>query len=117
MGKQIFNEDYLNLKIPRTPDIVVLLLIKLIYILSPGFPFYDKPMKIAYGKTDSDVIAKIKGTFQERPKRAPVDKKKGKKGGKVRINWCNFLNVKILIHSFLLTCDREIQFCIHFPNI
>ena len=39
-------------------------------------------MKIAYGKTDSDVIAKIKGTFQERPKRAPVDKKKGKKGGK-----------------------------------
>ena len=40
-------------------------------------------MKIAYGKTDSDVIAKIKGTFQERPKRAPVDKKKGKKGGKV----------------------------------
>ncbi|XP_023322895.1 U1 small nuclear ribonucleoprotein A-like [Eurytemora carolleeae] len=47
-----------------------------------GFPFYDKPMKIAYGKTDSDVIAKIKGTFQERPKRAPVDKKKGKKGGK-----------------------------------
>ena len=74
-------------------------------------------MKIAYGKTDSDVIAKIKGTFQERPKRAPVDKKKGKKGGKVRINCCYFLNVKILIHSFLLTCDREIQFCIHFPNI
>jgi len=45
-----------------------------------GFPFYDKPMKIAYSKTDSDVIAKMKGTFQERPKKAPVDKKKGKKG-------------------------------------
>lgn len=60
-------------------------------MLLPGFPFYDKPMKIAYGKTDSDVIAKIKGTYQERPKRAPVDKKKGKKGGKVRINCCNFL--------------------------
>ncbi len=29
-----------------------------------GFPFYDKPMRIAYSKTDSDVIAKIKGTFQ-----------------------------------------------------
>merc|ERR1712212_638570 len=28
-----------------------------------GFPFYDKPMKIAYSKTDSDLIAKQKGTF------------------------------------------------------
>ncbi|KAL1517396.1 hypothetical protein ABEB36_001164 [Hypothenemus hampei] len=34
-----------------------------------GFPFYDKPMRIQYAKTDSDVIAKIKGTFQERPKK------------------------------------------------
>ncbi len=44
-----------------------------------GFPFYDKPMRIAYAKTDSDVIAKIKGTFQERPKRAPGESKKAKK--------------------------------------
>ncbi len=44
-----------------------------------GFPFYDKPMRIAYSKTDSDVIAKIKGTFQERPKRAPGESKKAKK--------------------------------------
>ncbi|XP_044735849.1 U1 small nuclear ribonucleoprotein A [Chrysoperla carnea] len=34
-----------------------------------GFPFYDKPMRIQYAKTDSDIIAKSKGTFQERPKR------------------------------------------------
>ncbi|XP_043266509.1 U1 small nuclear ribonucleoprotein A [Venturia canescens] len=34
-----------------------------------GFPFYDKPMRIQYSKTDSDVIAKIKGTFAERPKK------------------------------------------------
>ncbi|XP_046400970.1 U1 small nuclear ribonucleoprotein A isoform X1 [Ischnura elegans] len=34
-----------------------------------GFPFYDKPMRIQYCKTDSDIIAKMKGTFQERPKR------------------------------------------------
>lgn len=34
-----------------------------------GFPFYDKPMRINYSKTDSDVIAKLKGTFQERPKK------------------------------------------------
>lgn len=35
-----------------------------------GFPFYDKPMRIAYSKSDSDVIAKVKGTFKERPKKA-----------------------------------------------
>ncbi|KAL0277223.1 UNVERIFIED_CONTAM: hypothetical protein PYX00_004582 [Menopon gallinae] len=34
-----------------------------------GFPFYDKPMRIQYSKTDSDVIAKMKGTFTERPKK------------------------------------------------
>lgn len=34
-----------------------------------GFPFYDKPMRIAYSKQDSDVIAKMKGTFKERPKK------------------------------------------------
>ncbi|XP_049874668.1 U1 small nuclear ribonucleoprotein A [Pectinophora gossypiella] len=49
-----------------------------------GFPFYDKPMRIQYSKTDSDVIAKIKGTFQERPKRpkmpkGPDEKKKKNK--------------------------------------
>ncbi|XP_046997111.1 U1 small nuclear ribonucleoprotein A-like [Schistocerca americana] len=35
-----------------------------------GFPFYDKPMRIQYSKTDSDIIAKMKGTFAERPKKA-----------------------------------------------
>merc|ERR1712025_41162 len=50
-----------------------------------GFPFYDKPMRIGYSKKDSDVIAKMKGTFVERPKkkRVPetdrVDSKKRKK--------------------------------------
>ena len=34
-----------------------------------GFPFYDKPMKIAYAKEQSDVIAKRLGTYVERPKR------------------------------------------------
>merc|ERR1719420_1689185 len=41
-----------------------------------GFPFYDKPMRINYSKTDSDMIAKIKGTFQERPKKTPGEAKK-----------------------------------------
>jgi len=45
-----------------------------------GFPFYDKPMRINYAKSDSDMISKIKGTFQERPKKAPGEaKKKSKK--------------------------------------
>jgi len=39
-----------------------------------GFPFYDKPMRIAFAKTDSDAIAKMKGTFQERPKRPAGEK-------------------------------------------
>ncbi|XP_051173675.1 U1 small nuclear ribonucleoprotein A [Leptopilina boulardi] len=34
-----------------------------------GFPFYDKPMRIQYSKQDSDMIAKMKGTFAERPKK------------------------------------------------
>ncbi|XP_061387179.1 U1 small nuclear ribonucleoprotein A [Musca vetustissima] len=51
-----------------------------------GFPFYDKPMRIAYAKTDSDVVAKMKGTYKERPKKvkppkpaAPAEDKKDKK--------------------------------------
>ncbi|XP_052195651.1 U1 small nuclear ribonucleoprotein A [Diospyros lotus] len=36
-----------------------------------GFPFYDKPMRIQYAKTKSDIIAKADGTFvpRERKKR------------------------------------------------
>jgi len=33
-----------------------------------AFPFYDKPMKIAYAKTKSDAIAKLDGTYTERKK-------------------------------------------------
>ncbi|XP_062568606.1 U1 small nuclear ribonucleoprotein A-like [Saccostrea cucullata] len=47
-----------------------------------GFPFYEKPMRIQYAKKDSDIIAKMKGTFVERPKRPkehePESKKKKK---------------------------------------
>ncbi|BFF99942.1 GL14287 [Drosophila persimilis] len=51
-----------------------------------GFPFYDKPMRIAYSKCDSDIVAKLKGTFKERPKKVKppkptpgIDDKKDKK--------------------------------------
>jgi hypothetical protein len=39
-----------------------------------GFPFYDKPMRINYSKTESDVIAKMKGTFKERQKKPKAPK-------------------------------------------
>uniref|UniRef100_A0A7S3RA12 RRM domain-containing protein n=1 Tax=Dunaliella tertiolecta TaxID=3047 RepID=A0A7S3RA12_DUNTE len=34
-----------------------------------GFPFFDKPMRIQYAKTESDAVSKLKGTFK-------LDKKK-----------------------------------------
>jgi len=34
-----------------------------------GFPFYDKPMRIQFSKKDSDIIAKMKGTFVEGERR------------------------------------------------
>ncbi|KAI1284952.1 U1 small nuclear ribonucleoprotein A [Halotydeus destructor] len=50
-----------------------------------GFPFYDKPMKINFAKTDSDAISKMKGTFSERPRMPKSDdarkKKKEKRPG------------------------------------
>jgi U2 small nuclear ribonucleoprotein B'' len=39
-----------------------------------GFPFYDKPMKIAYAREQSDLIAKRQGTYVERPKKDPNSK-------------------------------------------
>ncbi|KAG8541274.1 hypothetical protein GDO81_029363 [Engystomops pustulosus] len=40
-----------------------------------GFPFYDKPMRIQYSKTDSDIIAKMKGTFVERDRKRQEKRK------------------------------------------
>ncbi|CAN8004607.1 unnamed protein product [Ixodes hexagonus] len=37
-----------------------------------GFPFYDKPMRIQYSKTDSDAVAKMKGTYVETQRKRPV---------------------------------------------
>lgn len=34
-----------------------------------GFPFYDKPMRIAYAKSKSDAVAKIDGTYVEKKKK------------------------------------------------
>ncbi|KQK07405.1 U1 small nuclear ribonucleoprotein A [Brachypodium distachyon] len=43
------------------------------------FPFYDKPMKIQYAKTKSDVVAKADGTFVPRERRKRTDEKPEKK--------------------------------------
>lgn len=54
-----------------------------------GFPFYDKPMRIQYSKRDSDLVAKMKGTFVERPKRKKEEEpevKKKKKSQAARQN-------------------------------
>ncbi|XP_066063279.1 LOW QUALITY PROTEIN: U1 small nuclear ribonucleoprotein A-like [Chamaea fasciata] len=47
-----------------------------------GFPFYDKPMRIQYAKTDSDIIAKMKGTFVERERDRERDRKRDKRKAK-----------------------------------
>uniref|UniRef100_A0A3Q2CDD3 U1 small nuclear ribonucleoprotein A n=1 Tax=Cyprinodon variegatus TaxID=28743 RepID=A0A3Q2CDD3_CYPVA len=46
-----------------------------------GFPFYDKPMRIQYSKTDSDIIAKMKGTYVERDRKKEKKKPKPETGG------------------------------------
>jgi len=40
-----------------------------------NFPFYDKPMKIQFAKSESDVIAKLNGTYVEKVKKR-VEKRK-----------------------------------------
>uniref|UniRef100_A0A8D0HS77 Small nuclear ribonucleoprotein polypeptide A n=1 Tax=Sphenodon punctatus TaxID=8508 RepID=A0A8D0HS77_SPHPU len=42
-----------------------------------GFPFYDKPMRIQYAKSDSDIISKMKGTYVERDRKREKKKPKG----------------------------------------
>ncbi|KAJ9579956.1 hypothetical protein L9F63_004429 [Diploptera punctata] len=60
-----------------------------------GFPFYDKPMRIQFSKTDSDIISKMKGTYVEKPKKIkeefPVsnllDGKRNKKKPVKELSW------------------------------
>lgn len=41
-----------------------------------GFPFYDKPMRIQYAKTESDTITKENNTFVQRPARPKIERPK-----------------------------------------
>uniref|UniRef100_A0A7N5ZUF3 RRM domain-containing protein n=1 Tax=Anabas testudineus TaxID=64144 RepID=A0A7N5ZUF3_ANATE len=40
-----------------------------------GFPFYNKPMRIQYAKTDSEVITKMKGVHGDKEKKKEKKKK------------------------------------------
>lgn len=51
-----------------------------------GFPFYDKPMRIQYAKTKSDVIAKADGTFVPREKRKRHEEKGKKRKDQIDAN-------------------------------
>lgn len=44
-----------------------------------GFPFYDKPIRIQYAKTEADSITKQKGTFVQRPAKPKLEIKKREK--------------------------------------
>ncbi|XP_073529432.1 U2 small nuclear ribonucleoprotein B'' [Phyllobates terribilis] len=53
-----------------------------------GFPFYDKPMRVQYAKTDSDLVSKMRGTFGDK------EKKKDKKKNKALEQAANAMNKK-----------------------
>lgn len=76
-----------------------------------GFPFYDKPMRIQYSKSDSDIIAKSKGTFKERAKRPKAPKPVEEKKYIIRIHIKNQLHSLILI--FILE-QRNLRVWIQF---
>uniref|UniRef100_A0A672LWV8 RRM domain-containing protein n=1 Tax=Sinocyclocheilus grahami TaxID=75366 RepID=A0A672LWV8_SINGR len=40
-----------------------------------GFPFYNKPMRIQYAKTDSDLISKMRGTYGDKEKKKEKKRK------------------------------------------
>lgn len=60
-----------------------------------GFPLYNKPMRIAYARSKSDVIAKKDGTFVERPKI-----KKGVKKQRGTVHSFLFLQLYIITKMF-----------------
>ncbi|XP_063623763.1 U1 small nuclear ribonucleoprotein A [Cydia splendana] len=86
-----------------------------------GFPFYDKPMRIQYCKTDSDVVAKIKGTFQERPKRPKMpkglDDSRKKKNKDARASMIpGFGQPSILNHTNIEQPPNQILFLTNLPD-
>ncbi|XP_030587975.1 U2 small nuclear ribonucleoprotein B'' [Archocentrus centrarchus] len=48
-----------------------------------GFPFYNKPMRIQYAKTDSEVITKAKGSYGDKEKKKKEKKKPQEPAGNV----------------------------------
>lgn len=48
-----------------------------------GFPFYNKPMRITFAKSKSDIVAKAEGTYIERPKK--IVKREDFRKGKTQV--------------------------------
>lgn len=44
-----------------------------------GFPFYDKPLRIQFSRTEADTITKQQGTFVQRPAKPKLEIKKKEK--------------------------------------
>ncbi|XP_070762005.1 U1 small nuclear ribonucleoprotein A isoform X3 [Enoplosus armatus] len=75
-----------------------------------GFPFYDKPMRIQYAKQDSDIIAKMKGTYVERDRKKEKKKIKGAESKlKIMLSFC-------LGGSILTNCLLSSQVAENPPN-
>ena len=77
-----------------------------------GFPFY-KPMHIQYAKTDSDIIAKMKGTFVERDRKREKRKPKSqeKPAAKKRLFRVGQLPPWWVLSSLYRACHR----CLRHP--
>ncbi|KAB0401544.1 hypothetical protein E2I00_017612 [Balaenoptera physalus] len=76
-----------------------------------GFPFYGKPMRIQYAKTDSDIISKMRGTFADK------EKKKEKKKAKTVEQTATTMNKKPgQVLSLIMSMPRKAAFFEQFRN-
>lgn len=96
-----------------------------------GFPFYDKPMRIHYAKSQSDVIAKRYGTYVERPKRdnsttsqelsVRKDKKKTLVADEISVgnsngNSLNTVGSGVISHQNGIEQPNKILFLVNLPD-
>ncbi|MBN3298328.1 RU2B protein, partial [Amia calva] len=77
-----------------------------------GFPFYDKPMRIQYAKTDSDVISKMRGTFGDKDKKKDKKKKTQEQAGNAakKPTQVNTPNAECAIHARVIFRTSNLNF-------
>ncbi|TSK18015.1 Ribonuclease H2 subunit A [Bagarius yarrelli] len=59
-----------------------------------GFPFYNKPMRIQYAKTDSDIVSKMRGTYGDKEKKKEKKKKAQEQAANAAKKPANALNTQ-----------------------